>query len=93
MNTYEVSVKHNHKGTRYPVTSHLKIEASSAAVASCKAIRDVKKKFGRSYREPVGATVSIFIIVTGKKIKEASNGRRVRDEQQTEPQSGDRSDA
>jgi hypothetical protein len=78
MKTYEINVKHNHKGSRYPVTSVLKIEASSAAVAVAKAIKQVKKTYGRSYREPVGATISIFVIVTGHGRREADDGGRGR---------------
>ncbi len=75
MKTYSVGVRWNHKGNRYPVSTHVRVKGTSIAIAANKAIREVRKSNSASWREPVGASVRIDITILDNG-KEADDGRR-----------------
>ncbi len=93
MKTFSIRISWNHKGTKYQKYVRLTIDASSAKVAATRALKIVKQTNKGSWREPIGAEISMNLLVIEPREKEASDGRRVRDEQQEEQEGGSRGDA
>jgi len=83
MKTYSVDVRWAHKGNRYPVAAHLRVKASSYAIAANKAIKQIKKSNSASWREPVGASIRIDICIIDNG-KEADDGGRTEIQQHKE---------
>lgn len=71
MKEYSISVKWNHLGSRYPVSQHCRVKASSAAIAANKALALVKKNNAASFREAADSSIRVDIFINGSAGKEA----------------------
>lgn len=85
MKTYAVGVKWNHKGTKYPRSENIVIEATSFMVAAYRAIKQIKKANRKTWGEPVGSSIRVDIFITDNGRKEADDGRRELLPEQTQP--------
>jgi|GEM_PF-2676866 len=76
MKTYAVGVRWNHKGSKYPRSENVVIEATSFGVAAHRAIEQIKKANRPTWREPVGSSIRVDIFITDNGEGGESDGRR-----------------
>jgi hypothetical protein len=76
MKTYAVGVIWNHKGTKFPRSANVVVEATTFPTAAYRAIKQVKKANRSTWKEPVGSSIRVDIYITDNGRKEAEDGRR-----------------
>jgi len=74
MKTFSARVAWNHKGTKYPHTETVVVEATSFMVAAHRAIKQIKKANRSTWKEPVGSSIRVDILISDNG-KEADDGR------------------
>lgn len=74
MKTFSVAIKWNHKGTKYPRSESIVIEATSFMVAAYRAIKQIKKANRSTWKEPVGSSIRVDLFITNNGTKKEQIG-------------------
>lgn len=66
MNKYSVIVRWDHNGNRYQMTDRFRLHGANASSVAGRALRRVKERHGRKYREVKDGKILVEIYIIGK---------------------------